>query len=118
MPFIQPLERAGWGLLATSDTYIIKELERCIREQRGGVQEITLEEYGDLKKKENQTLRPTWRESISRSRLARLLARLHDESVAAAKAPAEIMRNFSEARALAKPQGKSAWRPTARKALA
>lgn len=45
-------ERQEIGLLQTSDGHIIKELALAIEKQRGGVREITAEEYQAIKKKQ------------------------------------------------------------------
>jgi hypothetical protein len=112
--FQEPVENGGWGLLATNDTYIIKELERCIREERGGVAEVEFSEFEALKKKENQILLPTWREAIPRARLVRMLRALQERDAADIKGPKEVFKNFHEARVLAKPQGKSTYIPRPR----
>lgn len=101
-----------WGLLATSDGYLIGELEKCQREQRGGVMEITREEFEELKKKENQNPFPVWRETISPRQLRNLKRGAEFANVAAGKAslPFEVT-GFSEAKALGRPAAKSDYIP-------
>lgn len=101
-----------WGLLATSDGYLIKELEKCQKEQRGGVMEVTQKEFEELKKKENQKSFPRWRESVVPRELHRLKNRVHEANVAAGKAalPFEAT-GFSETKVLARPAAKSDYVP-------
>jgi hypothetical protein len=97
-----------WGLIATSDNYLIGELTKCINEQRGGVQEVTQAEFEELKKKENRNPWPVWRETLSRNELRRIRRLAQENAVAAGKAllPFEAT-GFSEAKVLAQPATKS-----------
>ena len=56
-----------YGVLATDDPRVISEFAAMMRAHRGGVEEITQEDYDDLREKKNpkQLSRPSWREEIS-----------------------------------------------------
>jgi hypothetical protein len=101
-----------WGLLATTDGYLIGELKKCQDEVRGGVAEITKAEFDELKKKENQIPFPVWREAIEPRKLRALKNGHLAASVAAGKAalPFEVT-GFSEAKALGRPAAKSDYVP-------
>jgi len=59
------------GYFATADAFIIGEFERCMREQRSGISEISLEEftrdYLDEKKNQSSPSQQPWREEISKA---------------------------------------------------
>jgi hypothetical protein len=100
-----PFEDLGgqWGTLATNDNYVISELRKCQREARGGVMEVTEAEYLELKKKENQTFFPIWRETVGRQQILRLRSGVLARSVAEGKPLPFSPTGFSEAKAVAKP---------------
>jgi hypothetical protein len=104
-----PFEDIGgqWGLLETKDNYLIAELRKCQREQRGGVMEITAQEFDDLKKKENQTSFPNWREQVGHLHLKRVLNGVQKSAAAAARPLPFTPTGFSEAKAVARPQAVS-----------
>lgn len=49
VPFIE--QEAGQGVIATDDSAIIDALETRIRERRGGIWEMTLDQYDEVLKK-------------------------------------------------------------------
>lgn len=59
-------EHDQWGLLATQDGGIIREIELAQQNQKGGIEEITAADYEALKKKERKPKRwPHSNEAIS-----------------------------------------------------
>lgn len=54
-----------WGIFATEDPNLIREIDACIAEHKGGVERITAEQYLELKSKKNgSSLKPRWREEF------------------------------------------------------
>lgn len=100
-----PFEDFGgqWGAIATTDNYLIEQMRKCQAEQRGGVMEISAAEYDDLKKKENQTSLPTWREQVGHLHLKRVLNRVQENAAVAGRTLPFAPTGFSEAKAVAKP---------------
>lgn len=59
----QPFQNAGeWGVLATEDNYVINEFAAAQRQQRGGIEEISAEEFQMLKKKASSFNR--WKDEV------------------------------------------------------
>lgn len=55
------------GIYATNDERILKCIDRTMAEQRGGMTEITGDEYKGLSEKKNSTTpKPPWREEFSK----------------------------------------------------
>ena len=105
-----------WGVLQTSDGYIISELEQLIQRRVGGVTEIGQAEYEQLKKKELQSLLPNWRETYHRRSLLRALPDAVRELAAAETKilPAVVRGLQHEAQRLSRPLGQvTGWRPPA-----
>jgi hypothetical protein len=114
--FIVPFTDIGssWGVLATADQYLIGELRKAQSEQRGGVMEITVEEFLDLKKKENNPPHPRiYREQVGHLQLRRLYRTVQENSVAAGRPLPFVSSGFAEAKALARPVAKSTFVPKA-----
>jgi hypothetical protein len=92
----------SWGLLSTEDNYLISELRRAQREQRGGVMEISGEEFEDLKKKETPKPRRIWREQVAHQQVRRLFARVNQNAAAEHRLPPGHTRG-PEVRTLVRP---------------
>lgn len=57
-----------WGVIAVNNPLVISEVEAMMREQRGGISEITAEEYTEQKKTASERLSaPKWREEIGKN---------------------------------------------------
>jgi enoyl-CoA hydratase/carnithine racemase len=67
-------EAGDWGLYSTTDTWLINQFLAAIREQRGGLFEITEMEFLNLKK--NATPSPSYNEAITPRSLNRVLQEL------------------------------------------
>lgn len=106
-----------YGVLATSDGYVIGELESFIRQQVGGVQEVSAQEFEAIKKKERLKLLPSWREVFSVRTIQRLYERWKDSTGAAGVStgndPSRVKGEQRESWKLSRPQTVSDWRPTA-----
>ncbi len=123
VPFEEIFDDSGrpfeWGVLQTSDGYIISELENLIRRNQGGVMEIGHVEYESLKKKEHQKSLPSWRETIQPKQYLRMVLDASRASAAAASravAPLpEIVRGMrGEFQNLTRPGGAVInWKPSA-----
>jgi hypothetical protein len=111
--FPVPFEDIGgqWGTLATTDTYLISQLNKCIAEQRGGVAKITEAEYLELKKKETQDSFPHWREQVGHLQIRRLYNGVHARGAAEGKTLSFHPTGFSEAKAVARPPSVSTFVP-------
>lgn len=96
-----------WGILATEDNFLIRELRTAQAEQRGGVMEISAAEYEEIKKKDNRNFSWTSRETVGRQQLKRLFARANENAVAASRLPPGVKSQFSAPRVLVKSQGPS-----------
>lgn len=70
VPFIE--SEAGQGILATDDPAIIESLETRIRERRGGIWEMTQEQYDEALKKNSvlNSKQPSLLESVLRGGLS------------------------------------------------
>lgn len=70
VPFIEV--EAGQGIIATEDPAIIEALDTRIRERRGGIWEMTQEQYDEALKKNNAltSSRPSLLESVVRGGLS------------------------------------------------
>lgn len=55
-----------WGILAVGNPGILAELAVCIKQETGGVIEITEAEYNEMAEKKT-TYRPRWRDEMSKS---------------------------------------------------
>jgi hypothetical protein len=67
---IQFSESGILGYFSTTDDYVQSEFARLMREQRGGITEITAEEFQTEyteKKTQSPTSAPHWREELSKS---------------------------------------------------
>lgn len=102
-----PFQDVGgqWGLLATEENYLIGELRKCQREARGGVMEITAQEYEELKKKQKPISSRIWREVVGHLRLKRMLDRVNASVAAAGRISPIAKSQIAEAKALVRPQG-------------
>ncbi len=105
-----------WGVLQTSDGYLISELEKLIQRQVGGVMEIGQAEYEALKKKEQQKLLPSWRETVWPRKAYRQLLEDVRALVAVDRTgrplPAVVKGLQAEFQTLARPLGAlNNWRP-------
>jgi len=58
------------GILATDDSRMIREFQICIQGRRGGVEEISAEEFLELQSKKKENLKPLWREEWQPRKLA------------------------------------------------
>lgn len=94
-----------WGLLATGDNFVIRELRRAQAEQRGGVMEISPAEYEEIKKKDNRNFSWISRETVGRQQLKRLYARANESAVAGSRLPPGLKSQFTPPKVLTKPQG-------------
>jgi hypothetical protein len=110
---IVPFQDFGgqWGAIATTNNYLIDELRKAQKEQRGGVMEIDAAEYEELKKKENQIPFQTYREQVGHQQFKRVLRDVGARAAAAGKQLPFVPTGFSEAKALAKPVAKSTYVP-------
>lgn len=101
-----------WGILATRDNYIIKQLTLAQSEQRGGVMEITAEEYRDLEKKKSMDFSHLWqREMLGHLQLRRMVDAVRKGAAAVGKLPPGVQNVINEVRALTAPQGVSSYVP-------
>ncbi len=84
-------ERVGQddGAMATNDGQIIREMEINIRAKRGGVVEITGEQYLELQSKKKEDLNPQWREEW-KPRSNALESALQARSLKSHVEPAEV----------------------------
>lgn len=95
VPFIE--HEAGQGVIATDDPAIIDALETRIRERRGGIWEMTLDQYDEvLKKNSGVNLKPQSQrrlESVVRGGMslaeAQQMVSRHDAAVAPAAVEAK-----------------------------
>jgi hypothetical protein len=101
-----------WGILASRDNYVIKQLRLAQSEQRGGVMEITAEEYRDLEKKKPMDFLQLWgREMLGHLQVRRLYESVRAGVAAGGKLPPGVQNVIDEVRALTKPQGVSTFVP-------
>lgn len=99
------------GGIETDDAYIITEISKLISNHQGGVIEVTAQQYDDLKKKENQTSYPSWREVLSVRQLLRLREAWQRGSAAVGKKITETVSGYSETKVPPRPSGPSTFRP-------
>lgn len=58
------------GVAVIADERIQADIAKATRENRGGITEITSEEYLSLVSKKKETLTPRWREEFGRDKMA------------------------------------------------
>lgn len=105
----------GWGVLATGNVYEVQQLRECISRARGGIEEITHEQYEEVKKKREPILFGAhFREQIEIRRLSRIL-----RQIASGKDVVEDKERFHSdvgyraERIGASPKGTNGFRPKA-----
>ena len=101
------------GGIETTDGYIIEEIGKLISQKRGGVMEISANEFDNLKKKENQRSYPSWRELLAVRQLHRLRLAWERGNAAVDKKIASATGGYSAPVAAPRPAGPSSYRPQA-----
>lgn len=103
-----------WGVLKTPNLELISELAACIKNETGGVSEIDEAEYLAMTQKKT-TLRPIWREELSRSGTGRPLptAPTSVQESAVARADTRFPEALIADRTPIEAQPTPAYRPTA-----
>jgi hypothetical protein len=100
----------GFGVLATDDGYTIEQLRECIKNQRGGVEEVSQAEFDEVKKKVPiNSFGMNSREALDMKQMSALFKRLSDGAAADGdKFHSDVGYRASD---IAKPAGKTGFRP-------
>jgi hypothetical protein len=60
------------GVAAITDAKVMEDIAKATSENRGGIEEISAEEYHALQSKKKENLQPPWREELSRGQTSGL----------------------------------------------